>query len=278
MATNENPQSCSSGGFLVRYGEPLRLGCCYLFIPVQPFAYVVANYTCYNRDKKSENKICHVAFTSFLLEVRQLLHHIISHASILQNSCCNVITQKGSVFYMPLSKGSYTSKDYWNLPDGKRAELINGIFYDIAMPDRIHQQLVAELSFTVQNHLLKIHSPSEVYLAPFAVNIDANDKDWVEPDISVICNPDKLTDRGCSGAPDLIFEIVSPSSRRMDYNIKNGIYAQAGVREYWIVDPVKERVTTYHYEVDAAPVIHTFDQDIPIGIYDSLSIRINDLL
>ena len=77
-------------GFLVRYGEPLRLGCCYLFIPVQPFAYVVANYTCYNRDKKSENKICHVAFTSFLLEVRQLLHLIIFHANILHNSCCDI--------------------------------------------------------------------------------------------------------------------------------------------------------------------------------------------
>ena len=90
MKRNESPQSCRSEGFLVRYGEPLRLGCCYLFIPVQPFAYVVANYTCYNRDKKSENKICHVAFTSFLLEVRQLLHHIILHANILHNSCCDV--------------------------------------------------------------------------------------------------------------------------------------------------------------------------------------------
>ena len=90
MAKRKPQRALILWGFLVRYGEPLRLGCCYLFIPVQPFAYVVANYACYNRDKKSENKICHVAFTSFLLEVRQLLHHIILHANILHNSCCDV--------------------------------------------------------------------------------------------------------------------------------------------------------------------------------------------
>ena len=90
MAKRKPQRALILWGFLVRYGELFRLGCCYLFIPVQPFAYVVANYACYNRDKKSENKICHVAFTSFLLEVRQLLHHIILHANILHNSCCNV--------------------------------------------------------------------------------------------------------------------------------------------------------------------------------------------
>ena len=92
MAKRKPQRALILWGFLVRYGELFRLGCCYLFIPVQPFAYVVANYACYNRDKKSENKICHVAFTSFLLEVRQLLHHIIFHANILHNSCCDIAT------------------------------------------------------------------------------------------------------------------------------------------------------------------------------------------
>ena len=100
----------------------------------------------------------------------------------------------------------------------------------------------------------------------------------MEPDISVICDPNKLTERGCSGAPDLIFEIVSPASRKMDYSLKNTIYSQAGVREYWIVDPAKERTTVYHYEDDAAPVIYTFLQKIPVGIYDGLEIQISELL
>ena len=179
---------------------------------------------------------------------------------------------------MPLLKNDqYTSEDYWNLPEGTRAELIDGKLYDMAPPSRIHQQLVMELAGTIREYIKKNHGNCQIYPAPFAVNLDADDKDWVEPDISVICDPNKLTDRG-SGAPDLIFEIVSPSSRKLDYGIKNGIYSQSGVREYWIVDPAKERVTVYHYEDDAAPVIYSFTQDIPVGIYPGLTIKINELL
>ena len=97
-------------------------------------------------------------------------------------------------------------------------------------------------------------------------------------DISVICDPDKLTDRGCCGAPDLIFEIVSPSSRKLDYGIKNVIYAQSGVREYWIVDPAKEKVVVYCYDHDSDPCLYSFDSDIPVGIYQRLMIRIWELL
>ncbi len=180
---------------------------------------------------------------------------------------------------MPLLKNDqYTSEDYWNLPEGTRAELIDGKFYNMAPPSRIHQQLVMELAGTIREYIKKNHGNCQVYPAPFAVNLDADDKDWVEPDISVICNSNKLTDRGCSGAPDLIIEIVSPSSRKMDYSLKNTIYSQADVREYWIVDPVKERVTVYHYEEDAAPTIYTFTQPITVGIYKDLTITIADLL
>ena len=148
----------------------------------------------------------------------------------------------------------------------------------MAPPSRIHQEISYQLSRVIGNYIAEKGGNCKVYPAPFAVNLDADDKDWVEPDISVICDPNKLTDRGCSGAPDLIFEIVSPSSRKLDYGIKNGIYSQSGVREYWIVDPAKERVTVYHYEDDAAPVIYSFTQDIPVGIYPGLTIKINELL
>lgn len=186
--------------------------------------------------------------------------------------------RKGSV-HMPLLKNDqYTSEDYWNLPEGTRAELIDGKLYDMAPPSRFHQQLVMELAGTIREYIKKNHGKCQIYPAPFAVNLDADDKDWVEPDISVICDPNKLTDRGCSGAPDLIIEIVSPSSRKMDYSLKNTIYSQADVREYWIVDPVKERVTVYRYEEDAAPTIYTFTQPITVGIYKDLTITIADLL
>ena len=104
---------------------------------------------------------------------------------------------------MPLPKEhSYTSKDYWNLPEGKRAELIDGQFYDMAPPSRIHQKLVHLISYTIENYIRNHDGDCEVYPAPFAVNLDAADENWVKPDISVVCDKSKFTDRGCSGAPD----------------------------------------------------------------------------
>ena len=180
---------------------------------------------------------------------------------------------------MPLLRNDhYTSEDYWNLPEEERAELINGKFYNMAPPSRIHQKLVSKLTALFNQYITDHHGSCEVYPAPFAVNLDADDKDWVEPDVSVICDPNKLTDRGCSGAPDLIFEIVSPASRKMDYSLKNMIYSQAGVREYWIVDPAKEKVVVYCYENDSDPCLYSFDADVPVGIYPGLTIRIRDLL
>ena len=172
----------------------------------------------------------------------------------------------------------YTAEDYWNLPDGKRAELIDGRLYDLASPSRIHQKLISQFNFVFLQHIKSNSGKCEVYPAPFAVNLHANDKTYVEPDISIICDPNKLSDRGCEGAPDFIIEIVSPSSRRMDYNTKNALYADAGVREYWIVDPDKERTTIYRYEKDAAPMIIPFNQPIQVGIYDDLQIHISELL
>lgn len=110
------------------------------------------------------------------------------------------------------------------------------------------------------------------------MDLGADDREWVEPDISVICDRTKLTERGCAGAPDFIIEIASPSSRKMDYSTKNALYASAGVREYWIVDPGKERTTVYRYEEDAAPVVVPFSQDLTVGIYGDLSMRVADFM
>lgn len=194
------------------------------------------------------------------------------------------LAEKNMDFYergviMPLPENHvYTAEDYWNLPDGKRAELIGGKLYDLASPSRLHQELVGELYYRFAGYIKSKGGDCKVYPAPFAVNLDANDKTFVEPDISVICDPQKLSDRGCEGAPDLIIEIVSPGSRRMDYSMKNALYTNAGVREYWIVDPKKERTTVYRYEEDAAPAIIPFNETIQVGIYDDLQINIAELL
>ena len=180
---------------------------------------------------------------------------------------------------MPLPKDqTCTIEDIYALPDGQRAELIDGQLYMMAPPNRRHQELVIELSSAILQHIRRKNGSCKVYPAPFAVFLNADDKTYVEPDISVICNQNKLDDRGCKGAPDWIIEIVSPSSRRMDYSTKNTLYSEAGVREYWIADPEKERVTVYHYEEDVAPTIFLFTQPIPVGIFEGFQVTVTELL
>lgn len=180
---------------------------------------------------------------------------------------------------MPLLKTETYTIDYiYSLPEGQRAELIDGVVYNMAPPSRIHQRITFSLSRKIANYIDSKKGECEVDIAPFAVFLNADDTTYVEPDISVICDKNKLNDTGCNGAPDFIVEVVSPSSRKMDYSKKNALYCEAGVREYWIVDPAKERTTVYRYEDDAAPMIFAFDQSITVGIYGDLNINIAELL
>ncbi len=172
----------------------------------------------------------------------------------------------------------YTSEDYWNLPEGQRSELIDGTLYNMTPPSPFHQELIMEISATIREYVKKRNGNCKVYPAPLAVNLHADDKVWVEPDISIICDKNKITDRECKGAPDWIIEIVSPSSRKRDYSTKMLLYSDAGVREYWIVDPAKERTTVYMFEEDAAPIIIPFNQAIFSGIYKDFQITISNLL
>ncbi len=173
----------------------------------------------------------------------------------------------------------YTSEDYWNLPEGERAELIDGKLYAMAPPGYRHQFLVAQFTKAIGNFIDSHKGTCRVIPAPFAVNLFADDQKWVEPDISVICDPDKITDQGYEGAPDWVIEVVSPESRKRNYGKKNDLYSEAGVREYWIVDLQKERTTIYRYEEDAAPVIVPFSQSLAVGIYKGkLSLCIADML
>ncbi len=105
-----------------------------------------------------------------------------------------------------------------------------------------------------------------------------DDRNVVEPDISVICDPDKLTDQGCAGAPDWIVEIVSPSNSSHDYIRKLNLYADAGVREYWIVNPIKETIFVYHLEeTKFEAAAYTFQDKIKVNIYDDLWIDFTEL-
>ncbi len=175
---------------------------------------------------------------------------------------------------MPLLREKiYTIDDIYALPDGERAELIDGDIYYMAPPSRIHQKISWKLHQAIANYIDSNKGTCEVYAAPFAVFLNEDDKNYAEPDISVICDKDKLTDKGCKGAPDWIIEIVSAGSRRMDYYTKLFKYRTAGVREYWIVDPEKERVMVYDFERETTDE-YTFNMPVPVGIYEGFSITV----
>lgn len=167
----------------------------------------------------------------------------------------------------------YTIEDIYSLPDGERAELIDGKIYYMAPPNTKHQRLVSELHYQIKDYMKQRNGESEVFPAPFAVYLNENDKNYVEPDLSVICDKSKITDEGCNGAPDWVIEIVSPSSRKMDYYTKLLKYRTAKVREYWIVDPDKQVTMVYDFENDNMEE-YSFNKEIPVGVYEGLSIKI----
>lgn len=178
---------------------------------------------------------------------------------------------------MPLIKERlFTIEDIYALPEGQRAELINGVMYDLAAPSRMHQKIVSFLTRIIGNHIAEKDMDCEVYPAPFAVFLNNDDYNYVEPDISVVCDKSKLSVRGCEGAPDWIIEIVSPSSQQMDYLLKLTKYRDSGVRLYWIVDPDLGTVMVHDFENDSMNR-YKFSDAVPVRICEGFEIRLGEL-
>lgn len=172
----------------------------------------------------------------------------------------------------------YTVEDIYALPDGQRAELIDGRIYAMAPPNFLHQKILMELSSMIHQYIKDHGGNCEVVPAPFAVFLNKDDRNYVEPDISVICDKSKLDEKGCQGAPDWIIEIISPSTQQVDYGIKLFKYRTAGVREYWIVNPKTHTVNIFDFEREKNSSQYSFGENIPVCIYEDLSINIADLL
>lgn len=151
---------------------------------------------------------------------------------------------------LPAEKINYTFADVLSWDEDERIEIISGKVFMMATPSRIHQKITGELFRQLANFLEG--KQCEVYAAPFGVRLFEQDGDSeenvdtvVEPDISVVCDRSKLDKRGCKGAPDMIVEVLSPSSLRHDRLVKLNLYQQAGVREYWIIDPENRAVQVF---------------------------------
>lgn len=172
---------------------------------------------------------------------------------------------------------TYTVDDIYSLPDGERAELIDGQIYYMAPPNTKHQRILSFLHLEIGNYIRAKKGSCEVFPAPFAVFPFADDSKYLEPDISVVCDKQKINEHGCNGAPDWVVEIVSPSSRPMDYYTKLSLYRSSGVREYWIVDPMKQTILVYDMEHDSAPIIYSFSDTVKSNIYKDLYINFSDI-
>ena len=148
---------------------------------------------------------------------------------------------------LPAENKRYTFADVLAWDESERIEIINGEAFMMAPPSRVHQEISVAITAQLYNYLEG--KRCKVYPAPFGVRLFEQDGDHpedvdtvVEPDISVVGDPGKLDEHGCKGAPDLIIEILSPSTQRHDRLVKLGLYQRAGVREYWTVNPEDKTV------------------------------------
>lgn len=175
-----------------------------------------------------------------------------------------------------MKDGKYTIEDIYALPEGQRAELIDGEMYMMASPTTIHQMLLTELFYLIVNHIKSNKGECKAF-TPLGIFLHDDDRTYLEPDIAVICDKKKLDNKGCHGAPDWVIEIVSPSSKKMDYAIKMAEYQKSEVREYWIVDPMKKIVTVYLLERDCAPTVYRFTDHVPVDIFEGFSIDFSEI-
>lgn len=158
------------------------------------------------------------------------------------------------------------------------SELIHGELHEVEAPSRLHREIVSELVHEVSDFMSSQGISGEVHTAPFAVDLFGNGSAIVRPDLTVVCDRSKLTDKDYSGAPDFVIELVSPTSRKLDYLTKQALYGDAGVREYWIVDPSMSRTTVTRFEKDPAPLVYSFATPVEVGVIQDLRINLEAIV
>jgi len=172
----------------------------------------------------------------------------------------------------------YTYADYLTWDDGQRWELIYGRAYLMAQPSPEHQKinklLLRQMDLYFEDKPCEAYLPLDVRLFP-----RENDDDYVtvQPDISVICDPEQLDKRGCKGAPTLVVEILSPSSTSRDFTSKMDLYREAGVKEYWIVDPFSRVAHVYLLQTHEKRRTWEWDETLASPTFPGLEIPLRDI-
>ena len=172
----------------------------------------------------------------------------------------------------------YTYEDYLNSDDETRYELIDGVIYMMSSPSQAHQDILGELHGRLWSFLRG--KPCKVYQAPFDVrlNADTADDTVVQPDLLVVCDMKKLDGKACVGAPDMVIEVLSPSTSKKDKTTKLNHYLKAGVRELWIVDPDDKTVTVYILK-NGEYIVRAYDDSgtVPVHVLDGCQINLKEV-
>lgn len=164
--------------------------------------------------------------------------------------------------------GEYTLDDYYALPDERRVELIDGVIYDMSAPTFVHQHILGEVYTAIRNYITDKGGACIPMMAPVDVRLDSDDKTMVQPDILILCDKSKICKWGINGAPDFCLEIISESTSRKDYIKKLQKYTDAGVKEYWIIDPFRKVLVSYNWKDNYLPHMCMLQGTAGLALYD----------
>lgn len=172
-----------------------------------------------------------------------------------------------------------TLEQYETLPEDTRIEVFDGIIYDKASPSEIHQTISTALTTVLNTYIKSKKGSCKVFHAPFDVKLSDNPLTIVQPDLMIVCDKNELDGKRCNGAPDFIIEIVSSGNPADDYIRKLYHYQNNGVREYWIVDSRRKKVTVTvnYFEKNMLNIQYSFDSTIKVNIYDDLYICFSNI-
>ncbi len=170
--------------------------------------------------------------------------------------------------YSAKGQGEYTMEDYYAIPKERRVELIDGVIYDMPSPTSFHQLITGFIYTKLFNHAFEMNGTCLPMISPMDVQLDCDNRTMVQPDMVIVCDRDKVIERGIYGAPDFVIEVISKSSSKRDSVIKLNKYMAAGVKEYWIIDPDRQKVLVYRFWKEEYPVIYGFDAQVPVSIWE----------
>lgn len=192
-----------------------------------------------------------------------------------------------SLSQLDLVNGVYSYADYLTWQFEQTVELIKGKVFPMSAPSRKHQSVSWQLTLAIGNHFSK-HT-CKAFAAPFDVRLydkrksaKANKDVYtvVQPDICIICDLDKLDDKGCLGAPDLVVEILSPGNSSKEMKTKKLLYEENSIQEYWIIDPEHENAFQFHLtdeDVYSFATIYVNDDTFNSVIFPDLTIDLNEI-